>query len=47
METVGVKMVNTCGCPVRLITMKRESPEKLFRINDVGGRECQEWDKAE
>lgn len=34
-ETVGVKKLNTCGCTVRLIAMKRESPEKLFRINDV------------
>lgn len=45
-ETVGVKMLNTCGCTVRLVTLKRESPEKLFRINYVDGRECQEWDKA-
>lgn len=37
METIGVKMLNTCGCTVRLIAMKRESPEKLFRINDVDG----------
>lgn len=36
-ETVGVKMPNTCGCTVRLIAMKRESPDKLFLINDVDG----------
>lgn len=36
-ETVGVKMLNTCGYTVRLFAMKRESPEKLFRINDVDG----------
>lgn len=28
--TVGVKMLNTCDCTVRLIAMKRESPEKLL-----------------
>lgn len=29
LETVSV-MLNTCDCTVRLIAMKRESPEKLL-----------------